>query len=332
MHTPETFRQFINAYQKSRIVLTAFELDIFSQLGNSYKTSSAIALKIHANPRATDRLMNALCAIGFLEKKNDTFCNTGFSQKYLCRSGENYMYGLMHSVNQWENWSLLTTVIREGKPASRRPDKINERGEKWLDAFIGAMHYRAYQSAAGIVSQIDLNNVKRVLDLGGGSGAYSMAFVKAAKGITATVFDLPKVVPLTQKYIKKEKLSKKIDTYAGDYLYDDFPVAYDLIFISAVIHINSPEENNAIIGKCFKSLNPGGLIIIQDHIMNEGRTTPVPGAIFAINMLVGTQHGDTYTEKEIRGWFRENKIKFEKRIFGENGNSLIIGRKNKLSF
>ena len=242
------------------------------------------------------------------------------------------MYGLMHSVNQWENWSLLTTVIREGKPASRRPDKINERGEKWLDAFIGAMHYRAYQSAAGIVSQIDLNNVKRVLDLGGGSGAYSMAFVKAAKGITATVFDLPKVVPLTQKYIKKEKLSKKIDTYAGDYLYDDFPVAYDLIFISAVIHINSPEENNAIIGKCFKSLNPGGLIIIQDHIMNEGRTTPVPGAIFAINMLVGTQHGDTYTEKEIRGWFRENKIKFEKRIFGENGNSLIIGRKNKLSF
>ena len=169
--------------------------------------------------------------------------------------------------------------------------------------------------------------MNRVLDLGGGSGAYSMGFVEAKKGLTATVFDLPKVIPITQKYIKKEKLSKRIDTYAGDYLCDDFPTAFDLIFISAVIHINSEEENNAIIAKCYKSLNPGGRIVIQDHIMNDDRISPLPGAIFAINMLVSTRHGDTYTEKEICVWFRKNKIKFEKRISVENGNSLIIGRK-----
>jgi 2-polyprenyl-3-methyl-5-hydroxy-6-metoxy-1,4-benzoquinol methylase len=172
-----------------------------------------------------------------------------------------------------------------------------------------------------------MKGVKKVLDVGGGSGAFAMAFAKAGKGANATVFDLPNVTPITLKYIHEDKMITKVDTSSGDYNTDPLPKGYDIIFLSAVVHINSYKGNVALIKKCAASLNKGGRIIIQDHVMSEDRTTPPGGAIFALNMLVGTEEGDTYTEKEMREWFEKAGMKFEKRIETFMGNALVIGRK-----
>ncbi len=313
------------SFQKSRILLTACELRVFTVLGKGKKLSMEVARAIGASERATDRLLNALCAMGLLKKRGILFSNTPTSSKFLGEDSPNFIRGLMHYVNMWDTWTDLTQAVRYGKSVSGRA--ISERGEKWLDAFIAAMHERAYKSASEVIKLLDLKKVSKVLDVGGGSGVYSMAFVRARKAITAAVFDLPNVVPLTKKYIKTEGLSDKINTVAGDYNVDEFGSGFDLVFLSAIIHINSPDKNQALILKASQGLNPGGQVVIQDFIMNEDRVRPDYGAIFALNMLVATEEGDTYTESEVRDWMRKAGLVNIIRKDTKFATTLIIGRK-----
>ncbi|MFH0866577.1 MAG: methyltransferase [Bacteroidota bacterium] len=326
--TPEFISEYVRHFQKSRILLTAIELNVFCFIDDKPLTSAEAAKKLNTNARATDRLMNALTALGFIKKAHNKFSNTKFSSKYLVNGKPDYMAGLIHSAGMWDTWSTLTDCIRKGCSVYKRPKLINNRSKKWLGDFISAMHYRARQQAPAIVKLLDLTNVKRVLDVGGGSGFYAMAFTDARKKITATVYDLPNVLPITKNFIRQHGFEKKVDTFAGDYNLNDLPKGYDLIFISAVVHINSYRDNVKLMKKCVKALNPGGTVVIQDHIMNEDRAAPAPGAMFALNMLVGTDEGDTYTETEIKDWFLKAGIKFIKQIPSVTGNSLIIGRKN----
>ena len=177
------------------------------------------------------------------------------------------------------------------------------------------------------MSNIDLSAVESVLDIGGGSGAFSMEFVSKKPEIEAVVFDLPDVIPLTEKFVEKEGFSGKVKTHAGDYTLDDLPERFDLIFLSAIIHSNSLEVNQGLIKKCFNSLNRNGRIVIQDWIMNSDRTQPVAGAIFAINMLVGTEAGDCYTEQEVIKMLNGAGFKNISRIEFETGLCQLMAQK-----
>jgi SAM-dependent methyltransferase len=325
--TPEEIRDFVSYFQKTRIMLSAFELGIFSVLSEKKLTSAEVAEIIKADKRGTDRLMNALCALGFLQKESELFSNTQVSSDYLCEEKPGYLSGLMHSVNQWDTWSTLTDAVIAGTSVARRSTSINAREKKWLGSFIEAMHNRAFKQAPDIVKHIDLSGVQRVLDVGGGSGAYSMAFVSAGKNVTATVFDLPNVIKLTKEYVAKSGFEGKIDFAEGDYNSDPFPKGYDLVLLSAIVHINSYEQNARLIEKCADSLNPGGCVVIQDHIMDSSRTQPMAGAIFALNMLVSTEKGDTYTEGEIYEWFKNAGLSDFARIEAGFGNILLVGKR-----
>jgi hypothetical protein len=294
---PNAIREFASSYQKSRILLTGFELDIFTNIEESGSTNKQITNKLKLYEHACERLMNALVSLGFLKKQNQLFFNTPESFTFLSKKSPDYLGGLMHSNHLWNTWSNLTKVVRTG--VSAHPDEINTRGEDWLTSFITAMHDRAKKQAPQQLASIDLSGVNSILDIGGGSGAYSMEFVSRKPGIEATVFDLPNVVPITKTFLDKEGFSEKVKTYPGDYTMDDLPGGFDIVFLSAIIHSNSLDVNRDLIKKCFGSLNQNGRIIIQDWIMNNDRTQPTSGAVFAINMLVGTESGDCYTEQEV---------------------------------
>lgn len=322
---PESFREIAGAFQRARIFLTAYELDIFTAIGEG-SNSAGIAKKIKADVRATDRLLNALCAMGIITKKKDMFYNTAASADFLSKDGLEYMGGLSHTAHLWHTWSTLTDAVRAGRSVFKTP--IGKRGEEWLTGFIAAMHERAHKTAPHIAALIDFSGVSKILDVGGGSAAYSMAFVKANKGLKATIFDLPEVVPITTGYIKKEKLSKSIDTTPGDYNKNTFGTdLYDMIFLSAIIHINSPLENEKLIARCARALRKGGRVVVLDFIMDDDRTSPAFAAFFALNMLVGTDSGDTYTRSEVAAWMKKaglSKITKKETPFG---TSLITGKK-----
>jgi 2-polyprenyl-3-methyl-5-hydroxy-6-metoxy-1,4-benzoquinol methylase len=324
-HSPRPILDIANAFQRSRVLLTAYELDLFTVINDEWKTSLEVAQAIGADARATDRLMNALVVVGLLEKRESRFTNTPTAAEFLVRGRPEYMAGLAHTASLWRTWSGLTEAVRTG--TSTVGDEVNERGDDWLRAFIGAMHWRARQMSDGVVCLIDLAGVERVLDVGGGSGAFSMAFVRAAQGVHAVVFDLPNVVPLTRHYVESGGYAAQVSTVVGDYRDQELPAGFDLVFLSAIIHANSPEENRRLLRKAAAAANPGGQVVVLDQIVNEDRTAPAMAVMFALNMLVGTGAGDTYTESEVRSWMQEAGLQRIIRKDTPFGNSLIIGRR-----
>jgi precorrin-6B methylase 2 len=325
--TPDSLFQTMFAFQKPRVLLTAFELGLFTVLGDGSKPSSEVAKVLGANERATDRLMNALCAMGLLAKKNGRFSNRPLAARFLVKGKRDYMAGLGHSVNLWQSWSTLTEAVRRG--TSVVATRASERGDESLTSFIAAMHARACRMADGIVALLDLSHVTRVLDVGAGSGAYCMAFVRANERIRATAFDLPHVIPLTKKYLKKAGLSERVDTVVGDCNSDSLGKGFDLIFLSALIHSNSFAQNQDLIRKAADALNPHGQVVAQDFIMDENRTSPAFAALFALNMLVGTEAGDTYTESEVRAWMKGAGLSRIVRSDTPYDTTLIIGYKKR---
>ena len=312
------------AFQQCRVFLTSFELDIFSVLGDSEISSEEIAVEIKADPRATDRLLNALCVTGAIKKSKGKFKNSKTAAESLVKGKPGYQGGIMHSVHLWDSWTKLTDAVRAGGLEKKSP--VEEGTNDWFEPFIAAMHNRAMSEAPELIRGIDLAGVKRVLDVGGGSGAYSMAFASAKSDTLSTVFDLPHVIPMTQRYVEEGGLEGRVETVTGDYNRDELPSGYDLAFLSAILHSNSPEQNISLFKKIYKSLNPGGRIVISDFIMGDDRTSPAFGTFFALNMLVNTTSGDTYTQSEIKDWIEQAGMTFVE-TKETRSTGLMIGKK-----
>jgi 2-polyprenyl-3-methyl-5-hydroxy-6-metoxy-1,4-benzoquinol methylase len=324
--TPESIREIAYAFQRSRIFLTAYELGIFSVLGERRQPSQEVAHILGTDPRATDRLMNSLVAMGLLAKEEESFRNSPSSLHYLVSSNPDYLSGFMHTVHLWDSWSTLTEAVKHGTAV---PAKEHQTASPttWTKSFIAAMNDRARKQAPFVAAHIDLREGMRVLDVGGGSGAFAVAFVRAKSGVTATVFDLPQVLPLTEGYVSAEGLVARIDFVAGDYTTDELPGGYDLVFLSAIIHSNPPDQNRKLMQKCARALNPHGILVVQDFIMDESQTDPPAGAFFALNMLVGTTAGDTYRESEIREWMKAAGLSEITKAETPFGSGQIRGRK-----
>jgi predicted O-methyltransferase YrrM len=323
--SPDEIQQMAASFKESRILLSALELDLFTILGREKLTSDEVAIILDTDTRATDRMLNALCALGLIRKENKRFSNTEVTARYLVKGEKDYMSGLMHTVHLWKSWSTMTDAVKKGGKVTDK--SLKEEDPRWTTAFIEAMHYRAVKTSAEITARLDLAGVSRVLDVGGGSGAYAMGFVNARPDINVTVFDLPDVVPLARKYIEESGMGDRIEAIEGDYHIDEFGNGFDLVFLSAVIHSNSPEQNRSLIEKGAKALNQGGQIVIVDFIMDEDRCGPFFSAIFALNMIVNTKSGDTYTESEVRSWLMQAGFSDIRCMDGVGSTAIITGRK-----
>jgi predicted O-methyltransferase YrrM len=297
---PSRVNEMVQSFRTMRVIFTALELGIFSLIEKTSLDSGAVAIQIGSNPRATDRLMNALAAIGLLVKEKNVFRNSKIASRFFVKGKPDYMGGLLHQANLIANWNTLTEAVIRGTSVIKREENIRKEG--FQKNFIDAMHLRGKQQAEIVAASFDLSKISRILDIGGGSGVFSMAFARVNPMLNIVVFDLPEVVEIAREYIESEGLSTRVKTEAGDFRIVSFGNGYDMIFLSAIIHMNGPEENLQLFRKCRDALNTGGLLVVKDHIMDDSRIMPVEGAFFALNMLVNTEKGDTYTESEIISW------------------------------
>jgi predicted O-methyltransferase YrrM len=310
-------------FQASRVLLTAIELDIFTAVGEG-ASARAVAEGLSTNLRATEMLLNALAALGVLVKNEGVFKNLpDLARRLTGSSPENERAALMHTVHLWERWSRLTECVRTG--AAQDFKEIDARGEAWIDAFIAAMHRNASARAPLVVEAAGAGGVRRMLDVGGGSGAYSIAFAQASPDLHAEVFDLPPVLPIARGHIARAGLSDRISTRAGDLRRDAFGEGYDLVFISAICHMLGPEENGDLFRRSFQALAPGGRIVVQDFILEPDKTAPQAAALFSLNMLVGTENGASYSEREYALWLREAGFHEVRRIRLTEPTGLMLG-------
>ena len=289
--------QSARAFQESRVLLTALELDVFTTIGEG-ATAAETARKLGTDPRATEMLLNALVAVGALVKGEAVFGCTAES-KALGPARP----GLLHTVHLWDTWATLTECVKSGRAVrSRGPEGFPEARTR---AFIAAMHARAQESARETVRLSGIHDAKRMLDVGGGSGAFSIAFAKTCPELRAEILDLGAVVPLAEEYIREAGLQNRVRVRPGDMRTADFGEGFDLVLLSAVCHMFGEDENRSLIQRCARALVPGGHLVIREFILQEDRAGPPHAALFALNMLVGTEHGNTYTEGEYRNWMEE---------------------------
>lgn len=297
---PDDLNDRIRAFQESRVILTSLELDLFTAVGDG-DSAGAVAAKIGTGPRATEMLLNALVAMGLLVKQEGIFRNSAAAGKYFSTASPgNARLALLHTAHLWCRWSGLTECVRAGTAVA--PQEIGVRGLEWTEAFIAAMHRNAAERAPVVIRAVGAAGIRRMLDVGGGSGAYSIAFARANPALTSDILDLPAVVSIAQQHIHEAGLADRISTRAGDLRWDELGIDYDLVFVSAICHMLGPDENGYLLRRCHAALAAGGRIVIQDFILEPDKTAPKSAALFALNMLVGTRAGTTYSELEYTNW------------------------------
>jgi (2Fe-2S) ferredoxin/ubiquinone/menaquinone biosynthesis C-methylase UbiE len=320
---PDDVNEMIRGFMSSRAVLTALELDIFSAVASNGSSADQVAQKIHADARAAEMLLNVLVSLKLLEKNAGIFRNTPLSARFFAEgSPDNARPAMLHSVNLWDRWSTLTDAIHSGTSVASRT-----RDQQGVISFIAAMDRNAKERAAAIVKAVgtNANGIHRMLDLGGGSGAYSIAFARAFPDLHSQIMDLAEVVPLAQGHIRQAGLADRITTRVGDMLRDPFGENYDLILVSAICHMFSAEENRALFQRAYRALAPGGRFVVQDFILEPDKTAPRFAALFSLNMLVGTRGGSSYSEPEYTAWFRDAGFSDIRRLRLPGPASLMLG-------
>jgi len=325
---PDDLSELVRGYMPSRVLLTALELDAFSAVGRapSPPTADALAAELGTDPRATRVLLDALAALGLLEKRAGAYSNAPVAARFLAAGArDDATTSLKHNLSLWKTWSTLSEVVRLGHPARHEPMRV--RDDDWTVPFIAAMHRNATQRAPLLVQAIGTEGMRRLLDVGGGSGAYAIAFARAVPALRADVLDLATVVPIADRNVAEAGLSDRIHTRVGDLARDDLGQGYDLALLSAICHMLGPEEVQELLRRVRAALSPGGRVAIQDHVMAEDRTAPRAGAMFAVNMLVGTPRGGTYTEAEYRAWLLGAGFVEIRRIPMQGPNDLMVARR-----
>lgn len=295
--TPESLSALARGFMETRVFLTAAELDLFTLLAESPRSLEEAAASLGADRRALAILLDALAAMGLLEKSAEGWRTPASLAPLLSSSGERSLLPLaLHSVNLWDRWSRLTEKVAGERPAA---------GDGWTRSFIGAMHAIASPQADALVAAVGPEGARRLLDVGGGPGTYTLAFLRAVPELRATLFDLPDVVEIARENAARAGFLDRVGLVAGDLRTDELPGGHDLAFVSAIVHMLGPDGNVALFRKVLDALVPGGRIVVRDHVMSPDRTSPRAGALFAVNMLVGTKEGGTYTFEELSAWLSE---------------------------
>ena len=292
--TQERILTLARNFMESRILLTAAQLDLFSLLAKSPLSAPEIANRLGGELRAVTILLDALAAMELLKKHDGAYtCEPSAAEWLTAETPKTVLPMIHHAGNLWTRWSNLTALV-----AGSRVDE--KASEQWLHSFIGAMHAIGAPQADRIVTKINPGEARKLLDIGGASGTYTIAFLRISPELKATLFDRPEVVKMAKDRLREAGMLDRTTFVAGDFYVDALPAGHDLAFVSAIIHQNSPEQNEAFFRRVFQSLLPGGRLVIRDHILEPDRTAPRPAAIFAVNMLTGTSGGNCYTFEEIR--------------------------------
>jgi len=324
--TPEGLLQMSGGYWSVCALHTGVKLDLFTLLAKSAHTSAELAGPLQADDRALTMLLNALSAMELLTKKGETYRNTDFAAEVLSRESPRYIgHIILHHHNLMPSWSRLDEAVIAGKPDSERISMANDLKVK--ESFEMGMHDLAMQIAPQVASRIDLMGRRHLLDLGGGPGTYALHFCLRNPVLVAVVYDLPSTRPFAEEIITSFKLSDRISFVAGDFMTEEVPGRYDVAWLSHILHGAGVVGSGVILNKAVSSLESGGVIMVQEFILEDDMCSPLYPALFSLNMLLGTHNGRSFAQKELFSMLAFAGVRDLRRLDIElpNGAGIIAG-------
>jgi predicted O-methyltransferase YrrM len=319
-----------SGYREAQILMTGVRLGLFEALDDAPAAADTLAGRLGADRRGVRILCDALAALGVLEKDRDGRYRNGEGAREALLPGgpRSKVAMLLHGARLYERWAKLHDAVRSG---ARVPEEaIDPRLASDERSFAAAMSDVARESAVKTADALEalgaLEGVRRILDVGGGPGHYAVELARRLPEARAVVLDGAETVAVARETAARAGLSDRVEGRAGDAFEDDLSAAggpFDLIFVSNLIHIYPAAENRRLIGNAARALAPGGRLAVKDFLLEEDRTRPSGGALFAVNMLVSTDGGDCYTVEEVRSWFEEHGL--------EPGRTIDVTAQSRLS-
>jgi len=289
-----TARQF----QSACVIVAAAELDLILALEEKAMSAGNLARKLALDERAIAMLADALTALGLLQKEKGVYRPaSGIAELFDESAPGNVVNMLRHQANCLRSWAQLAWVVKEGTRFDRLASVRGHAEDR--RSFIEAMEVASHEAAPRVVASLGSLPFKKLLDIGGGPGTYTRAFLEANPKMQAIYYDLPEVVPIARRHFEAHDMLDRVQLVPGDFYEDDrFPEGADMAWISAIAHQNSRKQNRDLYRKVHEALAPGGSIFIRDMVMSDDHVSPTAGAMFAINMLVNTDAGGTYSFAE----------------------------------
>ena len=289
--------QLSGGFRFLAVLGAAAELNLFTLLGDDSLSAEPIAIRLRSNLRATTVLLDALAALGLLEKQGESYRVPASLRPLLSDSAPGTVLPMvLHQMSLIRMWSQLAWIVRSGEPAARQASIRGAEADR--AAFIAAMHSVSDPLADGLVARIGPPKFTHLLDVGGASGTWTLAFLRAVPGSRATIFDLPDAIGQARTRIAASGFAGRVDFVSGDFYDDPLPCGADLAWVSAIVHQHAREDSRHLFSKVHAALVPGGRIMIRDIVMESNRVAPLDGALFAVNMLVATASGGTFTLDE----------------------------------
>jgi len=317
-----------------KTLAAAHELDLFSRLaGGTSITVAGLAEMLGLHPRPAEMLLTGCAALGLLEKTDGGYGNTPLSETYLVRGKPYYFGGFVQMADKrlYAGWGRLTEALRTNRPTTWDPARQSSMFEgedpMVLATFWEAMHSLSSMTARKLGEAIDLGHFRRLLDIGGGSGAYDIELCKQYGALRATVYDLPHVAEIAAGKIAEAGLTERIATAGGSF-FEQLPKDHDLHLLSMILHDWDAAKNRALLRRSLEALPSGGAVVISELLVNNEKTGPAPAALMSLNMLIETE-GRNYTPAEYSAWLEEAGFRHVETIWFDApaASGAVIGRK-----
>jgi len=317
----------MNGFMRSCVLGAASELDLFTVLGEESMSADQLAERLSADRRATRVLLDAVSALALLDKQDDCYTVPSEIRRFLTDgTPECVLPMIRHRMNMLRHWAQLAWVTKAGIPCPRQVSIRGAAADR--AAFIAAMHTVSAPVADDLVARLRPPRFAHLLDVGGASGTWTLALLGAVADSRATIFDLPDAIEQARVRLASTEFAHRVTLVSGDFYVDELPGGADFAWISAIIHQHSRERSRELFAKVKAALEPGGWIAVRDILMEPSRIRPVDGAMFAVNMLVNTATGGTFTFEEIAQDLQAaGFVACELRVKSQWMNSVIMARK-----
>lgn len=310
---PDHILQIGMGFWASKTLLTAVELDLFTELSAGGLTAPQIADRLGLHERSRDDFLDALVSLGLLARDGDgpgaVYSNTPDTAVFLDKGSPAYLGGIleMSSTRLYGYWGSLTDALRTGLPQNEIKtgapglfDVVYADPER-LENFLNGMTGLQLGAFTALSHQLDLDRHTTFCDIGGANGQLAAIIAAANPHLTGIVFDLPPVTPIANANLACHGVGDRVTVVAGDFFADDFPAA-DVYFMGNVLHDWDETQKQALIDKAYAALPPGGILVAIENIIDDARRTNTFGLLMSLNMLIELPAGFDYTGAQFDTW------------------------------
>ncbi|HTL27584.1 MAG TPA: methyltransferase [Tepidisphaeraceae bacterium] len=331
--TPQRLMQIAWGYAAPLIIETAIRHKVFDQLSTGAKTAEQVAQGSGAAKRGIAMLLNALTALELVAKDvGGKYALTAESDAFLVTTKPSFQGGIFkHLSGEFiPKWLKLTDVVKSGKPALEVNDQ--ETGAKFFEQLVEDIFPMSYAPAQVLGDHLKLaasTKPLKVLDIASGSGVWGIALAQKSPNVKVSAVDWPGVLPVTKRTAQKHGVLDRFDFIEGDINETNLGSGYDVATLGHILHSEGEARSRKLLKRVFDALAPGGTIAIAEFLANDNRSGPPMAMIFAINMLINTDVGDTFTFPEISQWLQEVGFTNTRQLDGPGPSPLILATKPK---